>query len=66
MIRIELITKIKKDMELPEIAAAIEMDVADGDKLGVKYTPTFFINKKPLSQFGPSYLRDDIVKALNE
>lgn len=56
--------KLKKDMETPEIYKIIDQDVEDGKKLGVKYTPTFFVNKKPLSQFGFQYLRDDIIKAL--
>jgi protein-disulfide isomerase len=34
------------------VVKAIRQDVADGMKLGVSKTPTFFVNGKPLPSFG--------------
>lgn len=47
--------KIKSDMHDPKIAEMIEQDAKDGVQLGVRGTPTFFINGKPLESF--SYMQ---------
>lgn len=46
------IEKIKEDMKKPEIEALIAQDIADVKTLGVKATPEFFVNGKPLLKFG--------------
>jgi protein-disulfide isomerase len=46
------IAKIKEDMKNPEFDKIIAQDKSDGDKLGVRATPSFFINGKPLTEFG--------------
>ena len=60
------IEKIKKDMEDSEIQKIIEQDTKDGLQLEVRQTPTFFVNGKPLQDFGPDYLRQAIDEALKE
>lgn len=44
--------KIRKDMADPEFARRIEQDVADAKALGVRQTPEFFVNSRPLPSFG--------------
>ena len=39
-------------MKKPEIEALIAQDIADVKTLGVKATPEFFVNGKPLLKFG--------------
>lgn len=41
----------------PKVIAALQQDVADMKTLGVQKTPTFFVNGKPLEQFGEAQLR---------
>lgn len=41
----------------PEVVAILKQDVADMKTLGVQKTPTFFVNGKPLEQFGEAQLR---------
>ena len=46
------VERVKKDMGDPSIAAIIEQDLADARALGVRKTPGFFVNGKPLEPFG--------------
>ena len=46
------IERVKKDMKDPRITAVIQQDLADARSLGVRKTPGFFINGKPLEPFG--------------
>ena len=46
------IEKLRDDMKKPEIDALIKQDIADTKTLGVKATPEFFVNGKPLIKFG--------------
>ena len=50
--------RIKTDMNDPEIAERIRQDLADAKALDVRKTPGFFVNGKPLQQFGYKQLRD--------
>ena len=52
------IDKLKLDMRSPKIQAIIEQDTADLKKLGVRATPTFFVNGKKPARFGYRYLKD--------
>jgi len=45
-------------MQAPRITAALNQDIADATALGVRGTPTFFVNEKPLPSFGPQQLYD--------
>lgn len=46
------IERARRDMERPEIAARLQQDAADIVALKVRQTPAFFINGKPLRNFG--------------
>lgn len=41
----------------PEFARIIEQDLADGRTLGVRKTPQFFVNGRPLVRFGNEQLK---------
>ena len=58
--------KLKADLNNPETQRIIEQDTKDGQKLGVRMTPSFFINGKPLQDFGADFLRQAINEALQE
>lgn len=45
-------------MQAPQITAALNQDIADATTLGVRGTPTFFVNERPLTSFGPQQLHD--------
>lgn len=60
------IEKLKKDMDDPRIDQIIEQDLKDLQKLGVRGTPTFFVNGKPLENFGGSYLREAIEREVQK
>ena len=47
---------IRRDMNAPEIAAILEQDLADARTLGIRKTPSFFVNGEPLRPFGPEPL----------
>lgn len=51
------IEKIKKDMNDPAIARIIEQDMADAKTLNVRKTPGYFVNGKPLVNFGYKQLQ---------
>ena len=46
------VERIRADINDPQIAAIIEQDLADAEALGVRKTPGFFVNGKPLEPFG--------------
>lgn len=46
------IERLNKDLQSPELAKIVEQDLADARALGVTKTPGFFVNGKPLVQFG--------------
>lgn len=60
------VAKAREDMMSPEITATIERDAADAKTVGVKGTPTFFVNGKPLTNFGAQQLYDLIWSEINQ
>lgn len=52
------IEKARRDALLPDIVAVLNQDAADVAAVGVTGTPTFFVNRKPLPEFGPQQLID--------
>lgn len=44
--------QMQQDMNDPKVLAVIEQDRADAQALQISKTPTFFVNGKPLNQFG--------------
>lgn len=49
--------KVKNDMNSSEIAGRIRQDLADAQQLQVTKTPGYFVNGKPLVQFGYQQLQ---------
>lgn len=58
------ITKLKKAAEDNKYVAEIRQDEYDGKRLGVRQTPSFFINGKLLEQMGEAPLRNAIAAEL--
>jgi len=50
------VERMKKDMNDPSFDHIIKTDLADGKRLGVNKTPTYFVNGKPLPSFGHQQL----------
>jgi protein-disulfide isomerase len=60
------IEKLKADMEDPSIMKNLEQDTADGQTLMVRGTPSFFVNGKPLENFGYEPLRQMVAQELQK
>lgn len=52
------IEKAQKFMALPDITSILQQDVADVKAVGIRGTPTFFVNGKSLPEFGRRQLRE--------
>jgi protein-disulfide isomerase len=60
------VERVKVDMRDPRITAIIEQDLADAEVLGVRKTPGFFVNGKPLKPFGSRPLMELIKAEIRE
>lgn len=58
--------KLRDDMKDPAIEAMIEKEVQDLKDLGVRGTPQFYVNGRPLETFGLEPLKDLIQSELNK
>jgi protein-disulfide isomerase len=58
------IVALKNDMTNIDIEKIIQQDAADGASLGVRMTPSFFVNGEPLTSFGYQQLRELVMKNL--
>jgi len=47
----------KSQVQMPGIISIINRDRADVEAIGIRQTPTFFVNGKPLTEFGEAQLR---------
>ena len=56
--------KLAVDMNSPETASVIAQDLADAKTLSVTMTPEFFVNGKPLPNFGFTQLKELVDQAL--
>ncbi len=54
------VEKIRSEMNDPAVFDMVEVEKADGAKLGVRGTPTFFVNGKMVQEFGMEYLRNAV------
>ena len=52
------VEKIRVDMNNPEFDKLIEQDLRDGSALGVRMTPSFFVNNDPLARFSYEALKE--------
>ncbi len=59
-------SKVKSVMDSDEIREMIKLDSQDANALGVKGTPTFFVNGKMLEDLSPQNLETMITQALAE
>jgi protein-disulfide isomerase len=50
------VEKARNDAKAPAVVAVLNQDVADMKAINLQGTPTFFVNGKPLTQFGPQQL----------
>ena len=60
------IGRLKRDMKDPQIESLINQEVIDLKQLGVRATPTFFVNGKRPAGFGYGYLKELIEQELKE
>jgi len=60
------IEQARKDEKSPEIAAVLNQDAEDIEAAGVRGTPTFFVNGKPLQKFGAQQLYDLVTAEVKE
>ena len=56
--------KLNADYLLAEHGAKVDLDHEDAKKLGVKYTPTFYVNRMALEQIGYAPVKEAIDRAL--
>ena len=47
----------RTQMLAPDVVAILNQDRADVETVGIRQTPTFFVNGKPLDPFGEAELR---------
>ena len=57
--------QLKKDMTDPAIAALIAQDIADAKTLNVQKTPGYFVNGRPLQEFGYQQLQQLVQSEMN-
>lgn len=50
------LTQARADAALPTVAAILAQDTKDVEAVNLRGTPTFFVNGKPLTDFGPQQL----------
>lgn len=58
------IEKIRCDMNDPSILEILRQDIEDVQTLGVRKTPSFFVNGKPLASFGLSQLKSLVAEEI--
>lgn len=58
------VEEARKFMMMPDITAILLQDKADVKTAGVRKTPTFFVNGKPLPSFGPEHLRGTVLREI--
>ena len=51
------VAKIRRDMNDPDLLGILNQDLADAKALGVQRTPQFFVNGRPLLNFGFQQLK---------
>jgi protein-disulfide isomerase len=60
------VEKARATMNSPEIDAILAKDAADVKKVGIQGTPTFFVNGKLLTKFGPEPLLELVQSELQK
>jgi protein-disulfide isomerase len=57
--------RFEQDLKDPALAAKIERDKQDGIFLGVRATPSLFVNGRPLLELGYGPLRELLIEELD-
>lgn len=52
------VARARGDARSPGVVKVLNQDIADMTAINLKGTPTFFVNGKPLPEFGPQQLQD--------
>ncbi|QFU14744.1 DsbA family protein [Microvirga thermotolerans] len=60
------VQRAQDEASSPEITRVLEQDIADVKANNVRQTPTFFVNGKPLTHFGPQQLRDLVQREVEQ
>ena len=60
------IAAAEAQMRAPEVVAVLNQDRADVATVGVRATPTFFVNERPLEPFGEAELRALVADAVRK
>jgi protein-disulfide isomerase len=58
--------QLADDMKNPEVLNIVRQDIKDGKKLGAMKTPSYYVNGKPLQQFGLQNLKDLIKSEMDK
>jgi protein-disulfide isomerase len=58
------VERVRRELQSETTSRAIMQDAMDGEALGVRMTPAFFVNGKPLENFGQDPLRAMVIEAL--
>lgn len=58
--------RLDADLQSPEVMDAVRADVRDLQALGVRATPEFFVNGRPLPSFGYRQLADLVSEAVKD
>lgn len=60
------VEQVRTDAQDPIILERVKLDQQDGQALGVRMTPSFFVNGEPLTRFGYGPLRELVQKHVNK
>ena len=58
--------QFERDWQSTNVNEAVQQDIRDGQTLGVRATPEFFVNGKPMPSFGYQQLKDLVEEAIAE
>lgn len=60
------VDRARREKDLPSISAILAQDAADITALGVRQTPTFYVNGAPLEELGPQQLNDMVKREVDK
>ncbi|GLZ87430.1 hypothetical protein Pres01_34810 [Metapseudomonas resinovorans] len=58
------VEKARAEMNSPNINAVLKRDMDDAKKIGIRGTPTFYVNAQPLVELGPEPLRNLVLSEI--
>lgn len=58
------LARLRVDMDAPDVAQQVALDLADAKSLNVTKTPEYFVNGRPLPSFGLQQLQDVVREEL--